>query len=161
MVSAAAKQYLYREMENGQAAPILDFYKDPEQSVTANEEPDFLYSPDYPYHRVVEFYSPMCPHCVRFAPHYVEFARHFNRLTQHSLGNITNTTSASTIITTGNHYTGMQVEFHAVSCLVHRPICAKQKIRSYPFLMVFRKGSFEGKRMNHDARTKKQVVKIG
>jgi len=114
-VVAARKEYLYHTIENGGGAPIQDYHTE------ENLQPDFLYSPQYPNHRVVEFYSPMCPHCVHFAPHYIEFARTFSS---------TNT--------------ALGVEFHAVSCLKFREVCQKQKINSYPTIKVFPLGAKEG-----------------
>ena len=155
--SKGPKKFLYRSMDSGEADPIFEYYYgdqsshvgDPPFADTGKNKPPFIYANDYPYHRVVEFYSPMCPHCVHFAPHYVEFARHFTKLTQLSAGNATNSvnTTSQEMLAKGNHYTGMKVEFHAVSCLVYREICSTQKINSYPSLLVFKKGTSKGTRL--------------
>lgn len=159
-VSAAddSKNYIYRAMAEDQSDPILEYYIDPGLSeLDKNKSLAFLYNSNYPRHRVVEFYSPMCPHCIRFAPHYIEFARHFSKLTQRG-GNHTNATIEA--LTTGNHYTGMEVEFHAVSCYEHRKLCSQQKIRSYPSLKLFKKGSSDGKPFRYTELHPMTLVKI-
>jgi len=154
------KAYLYASMEDGAAYPVREYmggHTDNDNDNNDNdnnnnnkkkdadeEKPDFLYNPNYAHHRVVEFYSPMCPHCIHFAPRYVEFAQHFTKLTQwnnhnHNSNNTTSSSSSSSSL-----YTGIIVEFHAVSCFQHRTICQKQKIRSYPTLTLFRQKSING-----------------
>jgi hypothetical protein len=41
-----------------------------EHLATSGTEPDFLYDPNYPNGRIVEFYAHWCPHCqVRLREH--------------------------------------------------------------------------------------------
>jgi thiol-disulfide isomerase/thioredoxin len=95
-------QYLYRDLPKNSGDPIIDYYV-----VDPNDEtnrPDFLYQENYSHHRVVEFYSPLCPHCVKFAPHYIQFASLFRQL------------STQPNTTRENHYaSGLHVNFYAIS----------------------------------------------
>ena len=126
--SSSRPKFLYRTMDPPSASePIIEYYN-PEVSEDKEDFPDFLYSPDISHHRVVEFYSPMCPHCRHFAPHYVEFARHFEDLTRQN----------------STEYTGLDVRFYAVSCLAYHQICRGQKVDRYPTVKIFQAGSTEG-----------------
>ncbi|CAB9522177.1 Sulfhydryl oxidase 1 [Seminavis robusta] len=123
MAAKAKSHYLYKNAGGGDNPSVIDLYIDPNDEEAM--EPDFLYQEKFPHHRVVEFYSPLCPHCVKFAPNYIEFARK-NRMTA-----------------------GVQVDFYAVSCTAHKDICRDQGIKGYPSLKIFPKGtSRTGIKMN-------------
>jgi thiol-disulfide isomerase/thioredoxin len=124
--STMASEYLYRSLANDGGSPIIDYYDE-------NDLPDFLYQDDFPHHRVVEFYSHLCPHCQRFAPHYIEFGRKFNEMTQETTG----------------HYANLEVKFYAISCYVHRQICKQEKITGYPTVKVYKANSKEGMKMKY------------
>ncbi|CAB9519401.1 Sulfhydryl oxidase [Seminavis robusta] len=120
LTAAAIQEYLYRSMNPPtKALPVMDYYSDD----TNNKDsiPDFLSSDTMDHPRVVEFYSPTCPHCQAFAPQYVQFANDFGNWTaktQHSSASLGN------------------VQFHAVSCSVHKTVCRQESIRNYPTIKV-------------------------
>lgn len=61
--------------------------------------------------RIVEFYSPYCPHCRHFKPKYVRLARDV-----------------------GQKYP--DVEFYAVSCVAHSDMCQKYNVRGFPQILA-------------------------
>ncbi|CAB9531867.1 Sulfhydryl oxidase 1 (Partial), partial [Seminavis robusta] len=120
LTAAAIQEYLYRSMNPPtKAHPVMDYYTTLKDDSKETPIPDFLSSDQMDHPRVVEFYSPTCPHCQAFAPQYVQFANDFGNWTaktQHqSLGN---------------------VQFHAVSCSVHKTVCRQESIRNYPTIKV-------------------------
>jgi thiol oxidase len=106
--------YLYEE----DAGTVIEYIL-PEKSDTVDpEKPDFLYAPNQGY-RIVEFYAPWCPHCQHFRDHFVEFAQQMHDL----VGPDTDLT------------------VHAVSCVVHRPLCHDWDVHGYPRLLIFAAGA--------------------
>uniref|UniRef100_A0A7S3PE65 Sulfhydryl oxidase n=1 Tax=Amphora coffeiformis TaxID=265554 RepID=A0A7S3PE65_9STRA len=73
--------------------------------------------------RVVQFYSPLCSHCVSFRPTYVEIARE-----------------------TQMAHPG--VEFYAVSCSTYDDLCQEFNVHSTPVLHAFEEGSSKGQVMS-------------
>jgi thiol-disulfide isomerase/thioredoxin len=117
------RTYLFRDLPNGESAePIIEHYDDTMQNNANNNNvamPEFLQAAA-PYHRVILFYSPQCPHCIHFQPTFIEFVRHFRNLTQED-----------TI------FTGIDVKFFAMSCITYKKICQQQKITTFPQLKAF------------------------
>ena len=99
-------------------APIMDYAK-PAQLIGESTEdyeerithPEFLTDETKP--RVVEFYAPWCGHCIHYKPEYIKIAKQVNAVEN------------------------VNLEFHAVSCEVHRPICASENVKGYPTIKWF------------------------
>jgi thiol-disulfide isomerase/thioredoxin len=120
-----ARTYLFRDLPDGESAePIIEHHNENETIDKDTDKknvvmPEFLQQ-DAPYHRVILFYSPQCPHCIHFQPTYVEFARHFRNLTRQNM-----------------MYAGIDVKFFAISCISYSKICQRQKITKYPLMKAF------------------------
>lgn len=139
---ALIEKYLYRTRANHTGDIIIDHYVPDGMKY---DHPDFLYQEDFPYHRVVEFYSPTCPHCQKFAPHYIEFATKFTELTkEHSTG----------------FYENLDVKFYAVSCKVYRDICKKETIQGYPSIKIYKANSNKGMLLKYWQLHPQTVVKM-
>lgn len=106
--------YLYHGHEDYE---IVDDYQD-ENDFT----PAFLFTP-VQVPRVVEFYAPWCPHCQHFRSHYVKFAEQMQEIT--------------------SEYNLPPIQFHAVSCTVHKKVCKSMKVHGYPKIKLFAKGAFQ------------------
>ena len=117
--------YLYlREPNQAHVYPI-DEYKRQDGHVVDKQHPDhpdFLYSPDYPNYRIVEFYAHWCPHCQHFKPKYIDFARSLQTLVDTS-SNLNNNVT--------------MIETRAVSCEPNKQICQDMEIHSYPTVKFF------------------------
>ena len=109
----AVMAYLAGADAKAHAARLADY----EQT---RDNPPFLNSTDSGP-RVVEFYTPWCPHCQEYKHQYVELAR-----------------------TVQSMPAGAEVRFYAISCTAHRPICKNLGIRRYPTVLGFKAGSNEG-----------------
>jgi thiol-disulfide isomerase/thioredoxin len=114
-VKGADENYLYVQ----DADPVLDFHPESDPNPL---RPSFLYGPGNTGPRVVEFYSPSCPHCRKFRDHYVELAQQVRSLA-YDAGVVPNVT------------------FHAVSCKVNYKLCNQFKINGYPQLKAFPAGA--------------------
>ncbi|KAG7341656.1 Erv1 / Alr family protein [Nitzschia inconspicua] len=94
-----------------------------EYLATSGTKPDFLYNPDYPNGRIVEFYAHWCPHCQHFKPKYIEFSIRLHEMA------------------TKNN---MKVETFAVSCVPNKSICKDQNVKGYPMTKFFPPHSING-----------------
>jgi thiol-disulfide isomerase/thioredoxin len=118
--------YLYRSMLPPEGSlPVRDYHHPQRNS---DKIPSFLTSALSDYPRIVEFYSPLCPHCQQFAPKYVQFAKHFLNLTEQE----------------GSHYASLNnIQFHAISCTGNQKVCQHENVRSYPTIKIFPAKSIE------------------
>ena len=113
-------QFLYLNEPPDSVFPINEY-----KASADGEQPAFLFSPDYPNPRVVEFYAHWCPHCKHFFPKYVEFGRNLRTITDKMAGEIL-------------------VETFAVSCVPNKDICSQMGIHGYPSLKLFPAHSVNG-----------------
>lgn len=121
-------EYLYLKERKSDVYPIDEYKKSSPTVVdkTHPDHPDFLYSSNYPHHRIVEFYAHWCPHCKRFKPNYINFARSLQEfLVTSKLENVT-------------------IETRAVSCVPNQQICKDMEIHSYPTVKFFPAFSMNG-----------------
>lgn len=81
----------------------------------SDQLPDFLRNQNQD--RFVVFYAPWCPHCQVYAPEYIRIAKEI----------IADRKSS--------------VQFHAISCSVHRAICKSQSITGYPTILAIKAGT--------------------
>lgn len=124
--TAPTTDYLYRSMQSPERSQPVHDYHHPQRN--SDKIPSFLTSTTIDYPRIVEFYSPLCPHCQQFAPKYVQFAKHFTNLTQQE----------------GSHYAALsKLEFHAISCIANQKVCQHENIRNYPTVKIFPAKSIE------------------
>jgi len=98
--------------------------------------PDFVFNSTDGAARVVEFYTPWCPHCQQYKHHYVDMARQVQSLPG-----------------------GADVKFYAISCTVHRPLCKLLGIRRYPAVLGFKPGSTEGEQWMRSDVTPRFILK--
>jgi thiol-disulfide isomerase/thioredoxin len=116
-------EYLYLKEKPSDVYPIQEYKTDDKKA-----NPDFLFSADYPYPRLVEFYAHWCPHCQHFKPIYIELGRKLRSVTQEM------------------HLT--TIETHAVSCVPNPKICSKLGIKGYPSVKLFPANSVNGTVVN-------------
>ena len=112
--------YLYlNEPNQSDVYPIDEYKRQGQVDKKHPDHPDFLYSPDYPNYRIVEFYAHWCPHCKHFKPKYIDFAKSLQELLVTSkLNNVT-------------------IETRAVSCVPNHQICQDMEVHSYPVVKFF------------------------
>jgi thiol-disulfide isomerase/thioredoxin len=116
-------EYLYLKEKPSDVYPIQEYKTEDKKSM-----PDFLFSVDYPYPRIVEFYAHWCPHCQHFKPKYIELGRKLRSVTQEM------------------HLTA--IETHAVSCVPNQNLCRKLGIKGYPSVKLFPAHSVNGTVVN-------------
>ncbi len=115
-------KYLYLQDPPESIFPIQEYQGD-------DDKPAFLFSTDYPYPRIVEFYAHWCPHCKHLKPHYIEFAKKLHKATQELPGDV-------------------RVETFAVSCVPHKELCQQMHIGGYPTLQIFQAHSINATKLN-------------
>ena len=81
------------------------------------EHPAFLFGANQGP-RVVQFYSPQCPHCRSFRDTYLELADQVNQIAREQ--GVTET-----------------VEFHAISCRPNHALCKQFGIKFFPHFLLF------------------------
>jgi len=111
-------------MEPQEVWPIQEYILPGDEVEVAGEIvlPPFLHDPHLG-HRVVEFYAPWCPHCKHFKANFIAFARKTTEIAKPF---------------------NISISFHAVSCTVHKKVCQKFGIRSYPSIRIFPLGALNG-----------------
>lgn len=113
-------KYLYYGRED--SYPVQDYRVAPGTDPEMAKHAPFIYDNDTggaSAYRIVEFYAPWCPHCRHFKQHYIQFARQ---------------------ITTLGKENDRDISVHAVSCVVHRPLCHEFNVHSYPKVFLFKAG---------------------
>jgi len=125
MVTSGGKsQYLYYGGEDTEdVGPVIDYVR--RAGVPSDYVPDFL-TTAYTKNRIVEFYSPWCPHCRHFKPNYIQVAK--------------------------NVASKLDIEFHAVSCVANKELCKMQEIHAYPSIKAFEIGSSKGQAVKRSKR---------
>lgn len=115
-------KFLYLQEPPESIFPIQEYQGD-------DAEPPFLFSTDYPYPRIVEFYAHWCPHCKHFKPHYIEFAKKLRIATEQLPGDVL-------------------VETFAVSCVPYKELCHQMKIAGYPTVRIYQAHSINGTKVD-------------
>jgi thiol-disulfide isomerase/thioredoxin len=113
-------EFLYLREPPESVFPVQEY-----KATTDGEKPDFLFSEDYAYPRIVEFYAHWCPHCQHFIPKYIELGKQLLEITETLPG-------------------GIRVETHAVSCVPNKQICNAFDVHGFPLLKIFPAHSVNG-----------------
>ena len=124
----AVMAYLAGADADGHAARLADYEH-------TKNTPPFLNSTGVGP-RVVEFYTPWCPHCQEYKHQFVDLAR-----------------------TVQSMPVGAEVKFFAISCTAHRPICKNLGIRRYPAVLGFKAGSAKGEQWPRNQINPEYVLK--
>ena len=126
--SNPAELYMYEVMKKEESYPIIEYLvpEDPRDKMVDRNDtahlPAFLTS-STSGPRVVEFYAPWCPHCQHFKPHYIDIARK---------------------VTAVGERVGQKINFYAVSCVAHDPVCKNQGVHGYPSIHAYPAGVING-----------------
>lgn len=134
-VSHAASYYSYpylygKEGNDTFSYPVHDHIAPTGDQALRRDRPDFLYRPNNSTYRVVEFYVHWCGICRHYSTHYVKLARTMTQLLAEKKD-------------------GVQIEFHAISCVPNRLLCLKQETPGYPLVRLFAPGATKGKDLIH------------
>jgi thiol oxidase len=104
--------YLY----DADAGVVIEYM--PSASTKDPLRPDFLYSTNNGP-RIVEFYAPWCPHCLRFKDHFIDLSSQM-------------VDAASSV--------GVDLKVYAISCQVHKTLCRNWELTNFPQLRLFKAG---------------------
>lgn len=129
------EKFLYLQEPPEKVFPIHEYKKSVD-----GEKPAFLFSADYPYPRIVEFYAHWCPHCKHFKPTYIEFGRKLREVTDQLPGDV-------------------RVETYAVSCVPNANICTQFEVHGYPMLKIFPAHSVNGTTLNRSKLHPSKILK--
>ena len=124
--AVSIKEYPYLYAEN--AGPIVEHIAPEGEMKRHHEEPDFLYNPNNPNYRVVEFYVHWCGVCRHYSSHFIKIAKLLDSLAKEK---------------------NVPLTFHTVSCVPNKSLCRKQNAAAFPLVRLLKPGETQGIDLKH------------